>query len=589
MKQGPEGPGFGGASSMRIREGGVRPALACVLFLSALSTGEAHAQAVERNPPPVKRPTAPTGQPPAAPSTLPETGVQGGPLRGLVATSGPDMPVLPPGRSVLVAGEDLRVTPSELEAVLARHAGQPVSSALVIAIQGDVSALYRKKGYPFAAVVTPPQDVGDGVLTVRILEFRIGQVRQETEDAGDDVRSAIRLSPGDAIPLRRLQEDLVWLNRYPYRSVEAIFRPGDATGETDLFLRTRRTRPLTLYAGYGNTGSESTGWNRVFAGIQAGVPGLGDSLAAYQFTLSPEDIGGRAQQGYRSHAFQAASPVGHRAQVDLGVNWIQSRQAVEVFAFEDTLSEASVSYRFALSNLTGSVQAPGDAWLGVEARRQVSVGAFGDVRIASGAFNAYHLVAGYNRTRFDPGSQTELEAVLRLSPGGLDDANSAVRLAAVSQGRATEARYAYATLSLAHARALSGGGVLRALVRAQLATDALPRSELFGLGGPTASRGYTHDDGAADQGVLFQGDLEFPEIPFSDGAFTLQPSLIADGAWGRSKGGGPETGLADLGFGATARVAGRAELQATVAGALLDGPRTRAGDIRAVARFTVRF
>ena len=89
--------------------------------------------------------------------------------------------------------------------------------------------------------------------------------------------------------------------------------------------------------------------------------------------------------------------------------------------------------------------------------------------------------------------------------------------------------------------------------------------------------------------MLFQGDLEFPEIPFSDGAFTLQPSLIADGAWGRSKGGGPETGLADLGFGATARVAGRAELQATVAGALLDGPRTRAGDIRAVARFTVRF
>ena len=31
--------------------------------------------------------------------------------------------------------------------------------------------------------------------------------------------------------------------------------------------------------------------------------------------------------------------------------------------------------------------------------------------------------------------------------------------------------------------------------------------------------------------MLFQGDLEFPEIPFSDGAFTLQPSLIAHGAW----------------------------------------------------------
>ncbi|MFM8375789.1 MAG: ShlB/FhaC/HecB family hemolysin secretion/activation protein, partial [Phenylobacterium sp.] len=263
--------------------------------------------------------------------------------------------------------------------------------------------------------------------------------------------------------------------------------------------------------------------------------------------------------------------------------------AVEVFDFEDTLSEASASYRFALSNLTGAVTAPGDAWLGLEARRQVSVAAFGEVRISSGAFNAYHFVAGYNRTRFDPQSQTEFEAVLRLSPGDLGDANSPERLAEVSQGRASQARYAYASLSLAHARAFSGGSVVRALVRAQVATDALPRSELFGLGGPTAARGYTHDDGASDQGLLFQGDLEFPEVPISDGAVTLQPSLIADGSWGRSKGGGPETGLADIGIGAMARLPGRAELQATLAGALLDGPRTQAGDIRAVARFTVRF
>lgn len=573
---------------MRIRTAGLRPALTCVLLMSAMS-GEALAQAVERNLPPVKRPTAPAAETPAPPAAPPETGIAGGPLRGLVATSSPEQPELPEGRKVLIASDDLRLTAPELEAVLDRHAGQPVNSALVIAIQGEVNALYRKMGYPFAAVVTPPQDVGDGVLTIRILEFRIGQVRQETEDATDDVRSAIRLSPGDEIPLRRLQEDLVWLNRYPYRSVEAIFRPGAATGETDLFLRTTRSRPLTVFAGYANTGSESTGWNRVFIGAQAGFPALGNSLAAYQFTLSPEDVGGRGDKGYRSHAFQAASPVGRRAQVDLGVNWIQSRQAVEVFDLEDTLSEAAATYRFALSNLTGAVTAPGDAWLGLEARRQVSVAAFGEVRISSEAFNAYHLVAGFNRTRFDPGSQTELEAVLRLSPGDLGDANSAERLAAASQGRALEARYAYASLSVAHARALSSGGVLRALIRAQVATDALPRSELFGLGGPTAARGYTHDDGATDQGVLFQGDLEFPEIPLSDGAVTLQPSLVADAAWGRAKGGGPETGLADLGFGATARLAGRAELQATVAGALLDGPRTRAGDIRAVARFTVRF
>lgn len=576
-----------GARRVRIRQVDVFRGLAGFLLLG-LPQGEALAQAVERNPPPTSRPAAPTGPDPAAASRPSEPIVEGPPLSGLAASSDGALQSLPAGSRVSVSGGDLRLTEAELSTLFTRYAGKPITTDLVTAIQADINEIYRLKGYPFLAVVTPPQDLTGGVLRIRIVEFRIGQVRQEPEDSGDDIRPKVRLSRGDAIPLRRLQEDLVWLNRYPYRSVEAIFRPGAETGETDLVLRTTRTRPLTLFGGYGNTGSESTGWNRVFAGVQVGVPGLRDGLAAYQVTLSPEDLGGRSERGYLSHSLQASAPTGPRAQFDLAVNWIQSHQEVEVFDLEDTVAEAGLAYRFALSNLTGSSQSPGDVWLGLEARRQVSVAAFGEVRVSSTAFNAYHLVAGYNRTRFDQGSQTEVEAVLRMSPGDLGDANSTDRIRAISEGRIEDARYAYIALSLAHARALKGGGALRALVRAQAATQALPRSEQFGLGGMTAARGYSYDDGAADQGLLFQGDLDFREVPLTD-EITIQPSLIADASWGRTLNGGVETGLANLGVAATARLAGRAELKALVAGALLDGVRTRSGDVRAVARLTLRF
>lgn len=576
-----------GASLVRVRQVDVFRGLASLLLL-ALPQGQALAQAVERNPPPSPRPVAPTGMDPTAPSLPAETVIEGPPLSGLAVSPDGALQSLPAGSRVLVSGGDLRLTEAELSAVFTRYAGRPITTGLVTAIQADLNDLYRLKGYPFLAVVTPPQDLTGGVLQIRIVEFRIGQVRQEPEDPEDDVRANVRLSRGDPISLRRLQEDLVWLNRYPYRTVEAIFRPGAETGETDLVLRTTQTRPLTLFGGYGNTGSESTGWNRIFAGVQGGVPGLRDGLAAYQVTLSPEDLGGRSERGYLSHSLQASAPTSPRTELDLSLNWIQSHQEVEVFDLEDTVSEAALAYRFALSNLTGSSQSPGDVWLGVEARRQVSVAAFGEVRVSSSAFNAYHLVAGFNRTRFEQGSQTEVEAVLRVSPGDLGDANSTDRIRAISQGRIEDARYAYATLSLAHARALDGGGAIRALVRAQVGAHALPRSEQFGLGGMTAARGYTYDDGAADQGLLFQGDLDFREIPLA-GAMTLHPSLIADASWGRTLNGGRETGLADLGIAATVSLPGRAELRAVVAGALLDGVRTRAGDVRAIARLTFRF
>ena len=572
---------------MRVRQVDVFRGLASLLLL-ALSEGRAFAQAVERNPPPTPRTTAPAGLDPTISARPAEPRIEGPPLAGLAAGSDGALHSLPEGRRVLVAGSDLSLTEAELSTVFTRYAGKAITTDLVTAIQADINDLYRRKGYPFLAVVTPPQDLTGGVLQIRVVEFRIGQVRQEPEDPEADVRAKVRLSRGDPIPIRRLQEDLVWLNRYPYRSVEAIFRPGAEMGETDLVLRTARTRPLTLFGGYGNTGSESTGWNRVFAGVQMGVPGLRDSLAAYQVTVSPEDIGGRSPRGYLSHAFQAMAPTGSRAQLDLAVNWIQSHQEVEVFDLEDTVSEAALAYRFALSNLTGSSQSPGDAWLGVEARRQVSVAAFGEVRVSSSAFNAYHLVAGFNRTRFEQGSQTEVEAVFRISPGDLGDANGSDRIRTISQGRIEDARYAYAALSIAHARALNGGAAIRALVRAQAATQALPRSEQFGLGGMTAARGYSYDDGAADQGLLFQGDLDFAEVPLSE-AMTVQPSLIADASWGRTLNGGVETALADVGLAVTARFSGRAELKTLVAGALLDGVRTRSGDVRAVARLTVRF
>lgn len=576
---------------MTCRTTGLSRVLACILLASGFS-GEAFAQAVERNLPPAQRPSAPIPQGPEAAPPASTREIAGPPLRGLTATSEPQPAPLPEGRGVLVAGDDLRITGPELAAVLARYEGQPITTNVVTAIQGEINAVYQRKGFPFVAAVTPPQDLSTGVLGLRIVEFRIGEVRHNPAKgaaAQDDVRASVRLSPGDEIPLRRLQEDLVWLNRYPYRTVEAVFRPGAGVGETDLILQTARTRALTVFGGYGNTGSASTGWNRVYAGFQAGIPGLRDVIAAYQVTISPEDLGGRSTRGYHSQAVLVSGPVAHRAQVDLAVNWVQSHQVVEVFDLEDTLSEAALSYRFAISNLTGSDQAPGDAWVGLEARRQTSVSAFGDVRISSSAFNAYHLVAGYNRTHFGPGSQTEVEVVLRGSPGDIGDANSTDRLSASTQGRVDDARYAYTSLSLFHSRGVGRGVAVHALVRAQVASGALPRSEQFGLGGLTAARGYSHDDGAADQGMLLQGDIEFPAFPIASGDLTLQPLLIFDASWGKPFGGGPETRLADLGLGASARFAGRVELRTTVAGALSDGSRTRAGDVRAVTRLTLRF
>ena len=531
---------------------------ACLLTMSL--PGQALSQAIERNTPPSKRPAAPTVPGPetgSPPNAVTETGPA---LRGLTISTSAEPPQRLGETSVLV-GEGIRVSPDELSAVLARHAGRPMSPTRIAAIQSDIAAIYQDKGYPFVAVSTPPQNVTEGRLHLRVLEFRVGRLEARPLDTFDEISAGLRLGPGDPVYLPRLQEDILWLNRTPFRNTEASFRPGVQTGQTDLLLETRRSRPVQGYAGAGNTGSESTGWNRVFAGIQAGGPLLGNGMAAYQFTISPEDIGNR----------------------------VQTHQAVDVFNIEETVAEAGIGYRIALSDLMDAPLPPSDVRLGIEARRQVSVVNFDDIRVNSTAYNVYQAVVGYSVTNYGRRGANQFEAAFRVSPGGIGDANSDARMRLVTQGRMASARYAYLNAALRSSRNLTGGATLSGLVRVQVTGDALPRTEQMGLGGQGGSRAFSYDDGASDRAAVLQAEYQFQPFGLSARGPELRTSAFFDAAWGEGAPGEDDLNLAGVGVAASADLLERVSVEATLGAALTDGPRTQAGDIRLVAKILARF
>ena len=559
---------------------------ACLLAMSL--PGQALSQAIERNTPPSKRPTVPTVQGPETESQVSAVTETGPALRGLTMSTSAEPPQRL-GESTVFVGEGLRVSPDELSRVLARHVGQPLSPSRIAAIQSDIAALYQGKGYPFIAVSTPPQNVTEGILHLRVLEFRVGRLEARPLDTSDEIRAGLRLGPGDPVYLPRLQEDLLWLNRTPFRNTEASFRPGGQTGETDLLLETRRSRSVQGYVGAGNTGSESTGWNRVFAGVQAGGPLLGNGMAAYQFTISPEDIGNQADRGYLSHALQGSLPITARSEADLTVNWVQTHQAVDVFNIEGTVAEAAIGYGIALSDLMDAPLPPSDVRLGIEARRQVSVVDFDDIRVNSTAYNVYQAVIGYSMTSYGRRGASQFEAAFRVSPGDLDDANSDERMRLVTQGRMASARYAYLNATLRSRRDLTGGDSVSGLVRVQATGDALPRTEQMGLGGQGGSRAFSYDDGASDQAAVVQAEYQFQPIGLSARGPELRTSAFFDAAWGEGAPGEDNLTLVSVGVVAAADFLERLSLEATLGAALTDGPRTQAGDIRLVARILARF
>lgn len=133
-----------------------------------------------------------------------------------------------------------------------------------------VTQIYRKNGYALAFAYVPAQDVKAGLVEIAVVEGRIGRVLVEgnTHYSSDFILNHMgEISEAAAMRTDELERSLLLLNEYQSLRVQAMLRPGDAPGSTDLYLKAEDQLPLTLALDFDNYGSETVGENRAGATI----------------------------------------------------------------------------------------------------------------------------------------------------------------------------------------------------------------------------------------------------------------------------------------------------------------------------------
>lgn len=166
----------------------------------------------------------------------------------------------------------------------------PLNNETISAIKNRVLEYYRAHGYPIVAVSTLDQDITGGVLQLLVTEGKLGQITCTGNKWFKEERliEAIQLMPGESIAAELLDQNLYWLNRNPFRQVDAIYTPGREEGTTDIELICKDRLPFRVYAGIDNTGNDVTGNNRLFAGFNWGNVFWTDQRLSYQFATSSD-------------------------------------------------------------------------------------------------------------------------------------------------------------------------------------------------------------------------------------------------------------------------------------------------------------
>ncbi len=167
--------------------------------------------------------------------------------------------------------QEIRVNESELLPMdiireqIAPFEGRAVSFADINALVDALNNLYAEEGLVNARVIVPPQRIENGVLTLKLVEGRLGKViiANDIYNRGSVVRWGLPAEPGAVVDIRELRSAFTRINRTSNFQLRAALAAGEKPGETDIRLNVDEQPRLRGQAFIDNAGSESTGEERL--------------------------------------------------------------------------------------------------------------------------------------------------------------------------------------------------------------------------------------------------------------------------------------------------------------------------------------
>ena len=393
----------------------------------------------------------------------------------------------------------------ELLALVQPWVGKAAGTDQLLDAAEAIKNRYKDAGFFLTQVFVPAQEVPDGIVTLRVVEARIGETHAEVTTQRVSpaiVDGYMRLLPkGSAVTEQSVERPLLLLNDLPGVKVTSVLRPGAETGEADLLVKVvDEGRTFGGDAYVDNAGNESTGQVRVGTDLVAnGLLGQGESWT----------LGGLVSEHDGVDLIRAGvtAPVG-------------------TYGTKATLSFTDLNYKV-LGQQFAALDADGDAMVGslnvqhpVIRSRNFNLFAVGgadikslDDRTTGGAnhdkrdlFIGHAGVTGDFRDERFGGSLNSFTFTLNGGDNKIRTASELEKDQDPVAGHKTSGSFEHLDGDYQRLQAITDTTSVLLSMRGQYAFQNLDTSEKSSLGGPRGVRAYAVGDGVGDD--LFQGTLE---------------------------------------------------------------------------------
>jgi hemolysin activation/secretion protein len=156
--------------------------------------------------------------------------------------------------------------------ILERYKDREMSVDDLKIVSTAIEREYLRRGI-IAGCFAPPQDIEDGIVTLRVVEAKFGKLRITKHGRFFDPRRINYywdIKQGDVLRYDKMSKLIQTINKNPDRTADITLHAGELPGTTDVLMDVNTRFPVHIFGSFDREGAVSTGRDRT---------GLGGSLS----------------------------------------------------------------------------------------------------------------------------------------------------------------------------------------------------------------------------------------------------------------------------------------------------------------------
>ena len=380
---------------------------------------------------------------------------------------------------------DLYLDKGELTKILQDGMGEKKTMMQLNATLTALTRYCRQHGYPAAAAYVPAQESSDGMITIKVIPGRYGEIKIDNRSrlkeriAKGFVNS---LKSGDIIRTGKLETTLYSISDVSGTKAVGVLSPGKEFGTSDLTVRIERGKGENTVLYVENYGSKDTGQYRY--GLQENlydVSGNGDKMSVGGI-ISNRDMH-NYYVNYETIVGRGGTTLGvgfSRMDYETGINIVKTQGIAETFSLYGQRS----LYHLTNSGMTFKY--------GYDHRRlKDKYSLFPNLNQEKRSHGFYVGLDGFERRNgfiFNYG--VKLTSGTISLDSGLGDRNN------------IEGRFTKGEFNVSAVQRLGNRADVLVKASGQLASHNLDGSERMYLGGASGVRAYPQGEGSGDEGIM---------------------------------------------------------------------------------------